>query len=140
MSVPYLLDTDHVTLFQHRHPLVVQRVLEHAPELIAVTAITLDEQLQGRLAIIQRASQELDVVRGYARLSETVAFFQAISIVLYSEDAATLFQAFRRQGIRIGTKDLRIAAIARSINATVVTRNQRDFARVPGLLIEDWSR
>lgn len=41
--------------------------------------------------------------------------------------------------IRIGTQDLRIAAIVISQNAILVTRNQRDFSRIPGLQFEDWT-
>jgi tRNA(fMet)-specific endonuclease VapC len=41
--------------------------------------------------------------------------------------------------IKIGTQDLKIAAIARSLDATLVTRNRRDFKRIPSLKIEDWS-
>ena len=139
MSIQYLLDTDHVTLFQHRHPPVVQRVLQCVAESLAVSVVTLEEQVQGRLALLNRAKHEHDVVRGYTRLGETVAFFQAVQVLPYTDEAAATFTRFRGNGVRIGTKDLRIAAIALSVGATVVTRNQRDFARVPGLLVEDWS-
>ena len=44
-----------------------------------------------------------------------------------------------KQKIRVGTQDLRIAAIALSLSSTVVTRNFRDFEKVPDLKIVDWS-
>jgi hypothetical protein len=45
----------------------------------------------------------------------------------------------RKQKIRIGTQDLRIASIVLAVNGTLVTRNQRDFAQVPELTLEDWT-
>ena len=49
------------------------------------------------------------------------------------------FQELRAAKIRIGTRDLRIAATALVHDCTLVTRNHQDFARVPGLHIEDWT-
>jgi tRNA(fMet)-specific endonuclease VapC len=50
------------------------------------------------------------------------------------------FDQLKSAKIRIGTMDLRIAAIALSRNLTVLTRNLSDFGKVPGLRIEDWTR
>jgi predicted nucleic acid-binding protein len=61
------------------------------------------------------------------------------SVLDFSADAATEFQNLLKQKVKTGTQDLKIAAIALSVDATLVTRNQRDFQRVPGLRIEDWS-
>ena len=44
-----------------------------------------------------------------------------------------------RQKVRIGTRDLRIAATVISKNGILVTRNLQDFERIPGLRFEDWS-
>jgi tRNA(fMet)-specific endonuclease VapC len=139
MSPRYLLDTDHVSLYQRQHPQVVNRVLATAPADLAVTTITLGEQVQGRLAIIRHAQAQTDAARGYLRLRETVAFYQAIQLVDYTPASIAYFEALRRQGIRIGTQDLRIAAIALAEHSILVTRNTRDFAQVPGLILEDWA-
>lgn len=53
--------------------------------------------------------------------------------------AYTRYEELRRQKIRIGTQDLRIAAIVLSVGGILVTRNQRDFAHVPGLPCQDWT-
>lgn len=57
-------------------------------------------------------------------------------------DAAALteFDRLKAMKLRVGTMDLRIAATALSRGLTVVTRNERDFAQVPGLKVEDWTR
>jgi tRNA(fMet)-specific endonuclease VapC len=139
MSPRYILDTDHVSLYQRRHPQVVSRVLSTAPANLAVTTITLGEQLQGRLAVIRQARAQPDAARGYLRLRETVEFYQTIQLLDYTTAATAHFEELRRQGVRIGTQDLRIAAITLMAGATLVTRNTRDFAQVPGLALADWS-
>jgi tRNA(fMet)-specific endonuclease VapC len=45
----------------------------------------------------------------------------------------------KMQRIRIGTQDLRIASVALTYSGILLTRNLRDFERVPELTIQDWS-
>jgi len=139
MSPRYILDTDHVSLYQRRHPQVVARILATSPADLAVTIITLGEQVQGRLAVIRQARAQPDAAHGYLRLGETVEFYQTIEVVDYTTAAGAHFETLRRQGIRIGTQDLRIAAITLAQNAILVSRNTRDFVQVPGLTLEDWA-
>jgi len=48
------------------------------------------------------------------------------------------FERLRQQRVRIGTMDLKIAAIALEHNALGLSGNLRDFQQVPGLDVEDW--
>ncbi len=53
--------------------------------------------------------------------------------------ARVQFESLVRAKLNVKHNDPRIAAIAKEIGATVVTRNRRDFGRVPGLVIEEWA-
>jgi tRNA(fMet)-specific endonuclease VapC len=57
----------------------------------------------------------------------------------YAMAAIVRFQSLLKLKLNIGRNDLRIGAIALETNAVVVTANTRDFGRIPGLVIEDWT-
>lgn len=135
----FILDTDHVSLFQRDQPQVVSRVLATPPLELATTVITLEEQLRGRLERVRRAQSDVEIVTAYQNLLATSLYFRTITVIGFDEQAQTIFKTLRAQKIRLGTQDLRIAAIALSRGATLVTRNRQDFAMIPVLKIEDWS-
>jgi tRNA(fMet)-specific endonuclease VapC len=135
----WILDTDHVSLFQTGHPLVTQRVQSTDPNAIAVTIITVEEQMYGRLNRIRRAKSIEDLRLAYFSLNRTLAYFQSICVLDFDSSAADSYQSIISQKIRVGTQDLKIASISLSRNAVIVTRNFRDFSKVPGIKIEDWS-
>ncbi|MBI3249091.1 MAG: type II toxin-antitoxin system VapC family toxin, partial [Deltaproteobacteria bacterium] len=66
------------------------------------------------------------------------ADFRRLHILSYTVQAEALYQEWRQQGVRLGTHDLRIAAICVAYSATLISRNRRDFERVPGLVAEFW--
>ncbi len=135
----FILDTDHVSLFQRNYPHVVKRVLATPALELATTVITLEEQLRGRLERVRRAQDDSEIVRAYHNLLATSFYFRTITVIGFDEAAQTLFKNLRAQKLRLGTQDLRIAAIALSQDATLITRNRQDFGLVPTLKIEDWS-
>ena len=135
----YIPDTDHISLLQQRNVVIWARMRQVAAEDRAITVISAAEQIQGRMAVISQAKQEVDASRAFERLTETIRFYQTVQIPPYDVAAAALFDHLRRSKVRIGRQDLRIAAITLSLNATLVTRNRRDFIQVPGLPIVDWS-
>jgi tRNA(fMet)-specific endonuclease VapC len=137
--VTFLLDTDHVTLDQHGQPAVRSRVQTAGPAQVFISIITVEEQMRGWLAAIRTATSSKARVNAYQRLRMAVEYIASFSILDFTMPMDTLVTDFRKQGIRIGTQDLRIATVALVNRATLVTRNSTDFRQVPGLIIEDWS-
>ena len=135
----WVLDTDHVSLFQQNYPVLTERINAVNPEEIGVTVITLEEQFYGRLNGIRRANSPEKLISAYAKLSATWNYFATVNLLDFDLDASNCFAELLRQKIRIGTQDLRIAAVVMSKDAILVTRNRRDFERVPGLRFEDWT-
>ena len=135
----YILDTDHVTLFQRGHSLVRQQVTAVSPSQLAVTIISFEEQIRGRLAQVHRAKTDSQQIIAYLRLRETLTYYSQIRVLDFDEKAIQQFQQLRQQKIRVGTQDLRIASIALVKDGTLITRNQRDFSQIPSLKWQDWS-
>jgi tRNA(fMet)-specific endonuclease VapC len=135
----YLLDTDHVSLDQRGHQWVMTHIASAGPTQVATTMITVEEQLRGWLAVLRTAKTREARCAAYMRLHATIEYFASSTLVDYDLAADDIYESLRNQKIRVGTQDLRIASIALSRNATLVTRNVRDFNLVSGLIVVDWS-
>lgn len=138
-----ILDTDHLTLAYWGKGKdadnVRSRLEKIAPADIRATIVSYEEQTRGWMIFAAKARTVVEQVNAYSRLERHLENWNTVPRIGFTEAAAVEFQRLRKS-VRIGTMDLRIAAIALTANATLVTRNLRDFQKVPGLKIEDWSR
>jgi tRNA(fMet)-specific endonuclease VapC len=139
----YLIDTDHLGIIQRQSEPAFSRLLSRVQQRssadIFVPIISFHEQVSGWNSYLHRATTSAGVVRAYDMFHHILADFARMQIAPYDAMAATQFDALRAAGIRVGTMDLRIAAIALSRQFVVLSRNLVDFTRVPGLLVEDWT-
>ncbi len=137
-----ILDTDHLSVLQYRDSpkaFALQSRLEtYPPEEVATTAITVEEQTRGWLRLIRRYTDVHRQVAYYDRLIGLFDFFAEWQLLPFDQHAADMFKQLRQQGIRIGTMDLKIAAIVMVHNGTLLSRKVRDFQQVAGLQVEDW--
>ena len=136
-----LVDTDHLSvLIDRRHSLrsKLQARLNAAGDSIATSIVSVEEQLRGWLAQIHRVRDPHQQMIPYIRLFKLIDFLHDRQILEWNEPAADAFVRLRRGRIRVGTQDLKIAAVALANRATLLSSNLRDFQQVPGLLVEDW--
>ncbi|MBP5972652.1 type II toxin-antitoxin system VapC family toxin [Brasilonema sp. CT11] len=139
----FILDTDHVSLWFRGHSSICAKAAQLSSN-IAVTIVTVQELFNGWVVNINNPSQANNLVELYTRFWATVDFLQSVRILNFDAAADTQYRqllkehsALRKNRIQ---KDVRIAAIALSVNGVLVTRNQRDFSQVPGLVLEDWTQ
>lgn len=134
-----ILDTDHVSLLQRGHPRVMARTETVPDPLLAVTIVTYEEQVRGRLGAIRSAKDMTALVKAYDRLQETLTYFCARKVLPFDDAARAEFSELKKLLRHVGTQDLKIAAIALSVEGILVTRNRADFEQIPDLVLEDWS-
>jgi tRNA(fMet)-specific endonuclease VapC len=107
----------------------------------SVPIIVVEEIFRGRLNSIRQAEggrSKLSICRAYQLFDQTIATFRDVITLAYTPAADDFFQQWRNSRIKGGTHDLRIAAICVAHQATLVTRNRRDFEGLPGLLLDVW--
>jgi tRNA(fMet)-specific endonuclease VapC len=141
--LPFILDTDHLTILQRRTRPEFDRLSERLARLgadeVCTTIVSFHEQMRGWLGYLNRARSSVQVILAYGELDEMLRSFCEMEVLSYSDEAEDAFVALRKQRVRIATLDLRIASIALGTGSTLLTRNLRDFRHVPGLTVEDWT-
>jgi tRNA(fMet)-specific endonuclease VapC len=130
----WMLDTDICSFILRRsNERVLRRLRSIAVGDAAISVITKAELLCGA-ALSARRDHDSDAVEAFLRHLDVVAFADSAA-AHYAEIRADL----KRRGAMIGANDLLIAAHARSLGLTLVTNNTREFGRVRGLEIENWT-
>jgi tRNA(fMet)-specific endonuclease VapC len=118
---------------------IKQRLGHLQPDEVATTIVDYEEQMRGWLARLARATTLDRQVSDYRELKNLLRKYCSVPVVDFDTEAAAQFELLKRVPIRIGSMDLKIAAIALAGEATLLTRNLIDFRKVPGLRVEDWS-
>ena len=138
----YLLDTDHITILD-RGGQPAQQLLKKLAAItsseVATTIITYEEQMRGWLSYIAKTSSIETQVVAYRRLEKHLANYRTIPIVGFDEKAGQVFQELRVTYPRLGSMDLKIAAISMVNQAILLTRNLSYFGQIAGLRAEDWT-
>lgn len=135
-----VLDSDHMSALGRGAGMasVLEARLANAPVPVAITIATVEEMMRGRLAQLARARDRAALITTYARLQETVEDLNEWTILPFDSSATSIYEQLRAKRLGIGTMDLRIASIVLANKATLLSRNLRDFQRVPDLSVEDW--
>ncbi|MGO8671362.1 MAG: type II toxin-antitoxin system VapC family toxin [Capsulimonadaceae bacterium] len=137
----YILDTDHMTLLERGGPssvILVSRLRSVPRPEIATTIVTYEEQTRGWLAKTARDKGPA-LVRAYGYLRLHIDIYARINVLPYNASADNLFIALQSRKLRLGTQDIKIAAITMAHGAILLTRNLSDFHKVPELISQDWS-
>jgi tRNA(fMet)-specific endonuclease VapC len=140
----FLLDTDHISILQHasgaQFTRLTTRIRAFREGDFFFSVISFHEQALGWNTYISNARDTASVLRGYRGYEDLIAQYAPAHVVAYDHAAVARFDSLRAQRVRIGTFDLRIAAIALSHDLTLLSRNLADFRQVSGLQVQDWAQ
>jgi tRNA(fMet)-specific endonuclease VapC len=139
----FLLDTDHISILQKQtgpeFANLMARIAQVSRADLAFCIVSFHEQVLGCNAYISQAKSPADVIHGYEMFDRVLSAFAAAVVLPFDSAASGMFDQLVAQRVRIATMDLRIASIALSQGLKLLTRNRRDFSKVPNLQIEDWT-
>jgi tRNA(fMet)-specific endonuclease VapC len=141
--IGYILDTDHLSILQRQagqdYINLSTRMVHYPLSDFAISTVTFHEQMLGSHTYINRARNLNEMVKGYEMMTRLVSDFKVLPLVSFDVGAAKVLGKLQSQRLQLGKMDARIAVIALSIGLFLLTRNHRDFGKVPGLEIEDWT-
>jgi tRNA(fMet)-specific endonuclease VapC len=135
----YAFDTDVFSLYQNGHPVVTRNLVRHIGHRWALTVTTAHELISGWQVRMRRARTEVQVAQAQGRMAEVLELMAGWEVLPLTIPSLARHAGLMRARLNVRSPDLRIAAVTLDAGGIVVTRNLRDFRRVPGLVVEDWS-
>ena len=135
-----VVDSDILSLYQQGNLSIRNRIAQHSTDELSVSIISVEEQLSSWYTMRRRAKTRERIAIAYDRFTENIRMLSGLQILSFSIEAIERYEQLLLKKLGVKGNDLRIAAIALENSAIVVTRNRRDFERIPGLAIEDWSQ
>src|SRR5438270_637821 len=123
----FMLDTDMLSLYQRNHPRVLAAIANHPTDQQCLSTTTIEEQISGWSGLSRSAKTHGEQEKAATLLATIVVSWNRFAIVPITEPALREFESLARAKLNVRHNDLRIAAIAKELAATVVTRNRRDF-------------
>ena len=135
-----VLDTNHLVEIERNSAIGVKLVsrLQGQSQRFATTIVCAEEQFRGWLAQIRRHRESPKALGSYARLEGSIRFFASWDLLAWDEQSSKFFHEIQTRHRRLGTMDLKIAAVTIANNAILLSRNLRDFQQIPELKVEDW--
>ena len=135
----YILDSTTLTHYQRHHPKVVAAVDARPPAVLSVTTVNVEEALGGWYNLLRKSRTPQAEEYASTLLADTVMLLGRFRVHPVTVAARLRFDGLLKLKLNVGRSDLKIAAVALELDATVVTDNARDFGRVPGLRWANWA-
>lgn len=135
-----ILDTDHFSAVDRSSSAARtfdKRAAEYHGDLF-MTVITVEEVMRGWLALLGTKRMREEEIAVYGRMKRSAEMFGQWDILEWDADALACFEDLRKKRLKMSTADMKIASIALAHDATLLTRNLRDYRKVPGLRVENW--
>jgi tRNA(fMet)-specific endonuclease VapC len=133
----YMLDTDICSYIQRQHPIAVLETMQaksEAGHALCISVITYAELRLGAARSSNKHKYDL-LISEFCKRLDSIQFWDSSVVDHFAELQALLI----RKGTPIGANDGMIAAHALSIDAVLVTNNQKHFSKVPNLKMNNWA-
>lgn len=138
-----VLDTDHITVLERQDQpgatALRARLAALPPADVVTTVISYEEHMQGWMAFLARTPSMAQQIGAYHRLLRQLENYRRMPMLTFDEAAAGIFQRLRRLRLGMGTMEVKIAAIALSHQALLLSKHLADFRQIPDLHVEDWT-
>ncbi|HEY2785205.1 MAG TPA: PIN domain-containing protein [Fimbriiglobus sp.] len=138
----YVIDTDMLTLaFRSTHGVRERIDSARVADDVAISLATQLEVLRGRIESVLKAGDGVSLFRAQERWNQSVTFLKAFRVIPFTAEMLTTFDRLRVTKLpgKPDLADVQIASTTLAHGATLVARNTKDFAGIPGLKLENWA-